>query len=473
MNTKKIIVSLVVLFCCTPCLYAEVVWKNIGSEINAREFNCVTVDLLDPQIVYVGTSNGAYRTLDRGLKWEQVFKEWGERGYVRHIYIAGEKLYLCTDGGLFISKDNGKSWDSSFGIASKVQVFSVAMLKEGVPTIFIVTSDGLFKSTGSHKRWNKVYSMKIIEDTYIEDGNDNTLDTAPKARAVLVSQNYPSRIYIGTEDGILVSDDADRPFKRFMDEGLLNKDIVSVTESPFVPGRLYVVTKKGVFYYSEGWHAFEETDSLRDTRSIAFALDPKNSIWIATKRGIYKTVDVATGGERVEVESENLLNLFSLEPTIAEVQAWAINYGEVHPEKIADWRKRANASALLPRLSLGIDRSESDTYEIYTSSTKQYAVEGPKKGSDGWDITLSWDLGELIWNGDQTLIDVRSKLMAQLRDDILDEVTSYYFERRRLQIELLEVPPKNKAERVKKELRVQELTANIDALTGGSFSHKL
>jgi hypothetical protein len=130
-------------------------------------------------------------------------------------------------------------------------------------------------------------------------------------------------------------------------------------------------------------------------------------------------------------------------------------------------------SALLPRFSLGIDRDEDDTYEIYTSSSTQYYTVGPRKRSDGWDVTLTWELGDLIWNGDQTLIDVRSKLMVQLRDDILDEVTSYYFERRRLQVELVKSPPDNVRDRLKKDLRVQELTANLDALTGGYFTREL
>ncbi len=68
---------------------------------------------------------------------------------------------------------------------------------------------------------------------------------------------------------------------------------------------------------------------------------------------------------------------------------------------------------------------------------------------------------------------LQSELMVQLRDDILDEVTSYYYERRRLQIELLEAPPNDTRSRIKKELRVQELSANLDALTGGYFSRQL
>ncbi|MCX5687130.1 MAG: hypothetical protein NTV71_00550, partial [Candidatus Omnitrophica bacterium] len=80
---------------------------------------------------------------------------------------------------------------------------------------------------------------------------------------------------------------------------------------------------------------------------------------------------------------------------------------------------------------------------------------------------------ELIWNNDQTSIDTRSKLMVELRDDIMNEVTRTYFERRRLQIDLLTFPPKDLKLSLEKELRLQELTADIDALTGNYFSRCL
>ena len=76
----------------------------------------------------------------------------------------------------------------------------------------------------------------------------------------------------------------------------------------------------------------------------------------------------------------------------------------------------------------------------------------------------------LFWNEHQTTIDIRSKLMVQLREDILNEVTRIYFERRRLQVELADNKSIVGAQRAKKDLRLQELTASIDALTGGRFS---
>ncbi len=63
--------------------------------------------------------------------------------------------------------------------------------------------------------------------------------------------------------------------------------------------------------------------------------------------------------------------------------------------------------------------------------------------------------------------------MVQLRDDILDEVTRTYFERRRLQIALLSQPPVDEKQALEKELRLHALTAMIDGVTGGYFSTHL
>lgn len=176
--------------------------------------------------------------------------------------------------------------------------------------------------------------------------------------------------------------------------------------------------------------------------------------------------------ESIDIELENLLELFKSEPSINEVQEAAVRYAEVYPEKIRDWRRAANISALLPRISLGIDRNKADTYEIYTSSTQQYIVEGPSRDSDGWDITLIWSLGDLIWNDDQAEIDARSTHMVQLRRSILSRVNEAYFERQRLQLELLKVTP-GSIDKIRREIRISELNAELDGLTGGFFTRSL
>ena len=322
--------------------------------------------------------------------------------------------------------------------------------------------------------WERVKgSCQDAEDTderaYSCDMEEPNL---PKIRTIAASFKNDSVLYLGTENGIYISKNGGKSFRRFSDEGLLSKEIGFITESQTGPYKLYAIAGEKIYYFEDLWRSLEYANTIRGIRCIAFDLGPLNSAWAATKRTLYRSVDPQTDTERAGIEASNTLNSFKNEPPIAEVQKKAVKYAEVCPEKIAGWRRRANMSAVLPRVSFGIDKSKDDTYEIYTSASKQYFVQGPQKSSDGWDITFSWDLGDLIWNGDQTLIDVRSKLMVQLRDDILDEVTSYYFERRRLQIELLE-SELTKRERLAKELRIEELTANIDGLTGGYFNRRL
>jgi hypothetical protein len=64
-----------------------------------------------------------------------------------------------------------------------------------------------------------------------------------------------------------------------------------------------------------------------------------------------------------------------------------------------------------------------------------------------------------------------SSLGVQLRNDILDDLRRTYYERKRLQFELMSDPrPKDMNTKFEKELRLQELTQAIDDLTGNYFS---
>ena len=163
------------------------------------------------------------------------------------------------------------------------------------------------------------------------------------------------------------------------------------------------------------------------------------------------------------------------EPSVIEVQRMAIEYAEVSPEKIRKWRSQARWRALLPRFSVDFSEARDDNIDIYKSSSTSYIIEGPREVNNDIGLDLTWDLSELIWSNAQTSIDVRSKLMVQLRMFILEEVTRLYFERKRLlfDIERVEIDLEGEITRdilFDKRLKVEELTGYIDALTGGQFS---
>ena len=52
---------------------------------------------------------------------------------------------------------------------------------------------------------------------------------------------------------------------------------------------------------------------------------------------------------------------FNDESSIREVQEMAINYAEVHPLKIKEWRELSIKRAWLPNLSIGVDGDKNRT----------------------------------------------------------------------------------------------------------------
>ena len=150
----------------------------------------------------------------------------------------------------------------------------------------------------------------------------------------------------------------------------------------------------------------------------------------------------------------------------------AIHYSETDPEKISRWRKQAARQAWLPNISAGLDRNSGD-YRHWDSGPNPDVLLKGKQTLD-WDIGVSWNLGELIWNNDQTSIDSRSKLMVELRDDIINQITRLYFERRRLQIEMKKnATGLDESTQIDYTMRIDELTATLDGLTGGKFSRSI
>ena len=208
--------------------------------------------------------------------------------------------------------------------------------------------------------------------------------------------------------------------------------------------------------------------------------DSAGNIYAATNKGIFLLTDEKALPSQNYSVGKNGEGYSSNEPPIAQVHKMAVDYAEVSPDKIKGWRRAASHKAWLPTLNIGLDQDKNKTIDdsvFGTSSSGGSAFIGPNdKSFDdnfGWDVSLSWDLGDLVWNADQTSIDSRSKLMVELREDILDQVTRIYFERRRIQKELAVLPNLSEQEKLDKQMRMEELTALVDGFTGGEFSRRI
>lgn len=170
---------------------------------------------------------------------------------------------------------------------------------------------------------------------------------------------------------------------------------------------------------------------------------------------------------------KEVLERFVDEPTIQEVQAWTMDYAKVGADMVQGLFSRAKLAPLLPRFSTQIDRilERDESLDTQAGAADRLGIDTDN------DLRMrfraDWQMSDWIFNPLELRVVAEAGDIAQLREDLLSAVTKVYFERRRLQVELVLEPATDLAVAVKKELRLQELTATLDSYTGGRFSKAL
>lgn len=183
---------------------------------------------------------------------------------------------------------------------------------------------------------------------------------------------------------------------------------------------------------------------------------------------------------------DEVLARYDAEPTVLQVQNAAAGYAQIDQGRMEAWRARAGWSALLPDLQVRYQiwqedqLDQDDKQDLVVDAAGDLILQDVERDvlrEDDDDtrisITGDFNLPELVWNADLLRISKETRDLVELREDIQTTVTSLYFERRRAQVQLFLSPPADPVERLRRELEIQELTASIDALTGGWFSAQL
>lgn len=465
--------------------------------------NTLAAGSLNMQAIYAGTSKGLYRSTDQGLHWEKIFKGVGEpENMIFTVFINSnipENIYIGTLAGILFTQNGGANWERAQNFPSDIIVTSITADSKDPHVLYAASARGIYKSADMGARWVRIHesafddsnlnSFIVDNEATVEETDMISLrDTSP-IRKIQADPADGRVIYAATSNGLLATNDSGQTWKTTGSTGLVSHNIRDIEISSGYPDYVYAATDRGIFRYSrstDSWNELYKGITSSDIRCLAFASTEENGppvLWAITRTGVYKSspsVPAAASGnagqQPVVAEAPDVLHMFDYEASIEEIKDAAIEYAEVSPDKIREWRRAVANRAWLPDLSIKYGKArdwQSSSY-FYSTKDEKYTDDDITKGSDSdWYISLSWNLGDLIWDNVQTSIDNRSKLMVQLRDDVLNEVTRLYFERRRLQIELVMSPPGNDRDYIEKDLRLQELTASIDALTGSFLSRSI
>lgn len=196
---------------------------------------------------------------------------------------------------------------------------------------------------------------------------------------------------------------------------------------------------------------------------------------VAVLLAVVPAVAVAAGP--AENEARRVLARFEAEPTVNEVQAAALDYAMMSPEVLGSMRSRSRYAAVLPKLKLRVQKDiDEDSRSVLDVDTDNDGTQESLTGTDDKTDALQlraeaeWKLNEMIFNSRETSVVKEIRSTARERQRLLEAVTKAYFARRRSQVDLLLQPPSDGVGRAMAELKIAELTSELDALTGGSFS---
>jgi len=451
----------------------------------------VCVNPLDDNIIYVRGLNSLFKSTNGGRQWKKIFVS--ESGQIQDIYAdkyvydvfylvtdyalywfssnrkkkifnfppevkgscikkCGKIFYLGTTEGVYYAEENIWKWKVLKGLPHR----SVYSIDCSGNEIFIATEDGIYVAHNREgfKRSLVFKHTAINEEEIEEESNEGDVSNG----IIIHDIFYPGRIYAGTQRGLFVSYDRGRSWVKISLSGIDKLNIKDIAQSHLEKNKIYLATDRGIYLAD-----ITSNDSLPlfeglPTRNI-FSVDfnRKGVLFVATSKGLFyqDRFTKATSWREFDELCKN-------EPSIREVQEAALIYNEVDPSKIRKWRRALKYRAFFPSISLDYDKT------VYGSSSGNFAI-GPKD----WGVSFSWDIANLIWNSYEDEVDTRSRLVTQLRISILDDINTTYFERLKVKQRLRSKEYKDRSERFKDEIRLRELTASLDAYTGGYFSKKV
>jgi len=271
----------------------------------------------EPKTVFVTTNGGVYISLDGGLTWEHVAKEFFKDSELlpgiahfhgiafdpkdpNRIYVGGGGDQYSPNGvGISISEDGGKSWkQANVGFEINVHVSKIVVDKNNPSIIYATTQGptnfaektgsgyGVFKSTDYGNSWKKINSgLETIET--------NTIALDP---------NNPNTIYLGTDDdGIYKSTDGGTSWIKLTILGLPQKyGVGDIVVDPRDSNSVYAATVDyfrlfadrgllgdyGVYFSKDGgktWKPFNE--GLNHQGAFALEMDVEQGILYVGTRG--------------------------------------------------------------------------------------------------------------------------------------------------------------------------------------------
>jgi len=268
---------------------AQMPWSAIGPMGgDARALAAVPGQ---PHHLYLGTTNSwLYESTDSGASWHRLAKLDGtddlildhivvDRANPATIFAAAWRLEH-TDGGLWVSRDGGRSWNEVAGLhGQSIRAFTQAPSDPAV--LFAGTLEGVFRSMDGGFDWTLISPPGSQEIHEVESLAIDPTDT--------------NVIYAGTWHLPWKTSDGGKNWHNIKEGVIDDSDVFSIIIDPARPTFVFASACSGIYKSVNSGELFKRIQGIPSTarRTRVLKQDPANSdvVYAGTTEGLYKTLD--------------------------------------------------------------------------------------------------------------------------------------------------------------------------------------
>jgi 7,8-dihydropterin-6-yl-methyl-4-(beta-D-ribofuranosyl)aminobenzene 5'-phosphate synthase len=394
-------------------------WQAVSRGLEALAPLVIAVHPVNPDVAWVGTIVGGYRTSDGGLTWQQMADLPPVPLYALAVTPDGRTLYAGGEAtGIWRSDDEGRTWGVSQRTGGPDTVLSLAITLDG-GVLAGAAGQGVWRSRDGGEQWqmdggelaqahvpllavmdNRRWYALAEGSLYLSgDGGKSWQMIGPPDFGALSFTSEPSpvgRLYLGSKgDGLAVSADGGQTWTLEGDE-FRHADITCLVADPVTPGRVFLGTRYNGLYRTDdadvSWTLVSA--GVGQPAIAALAQDPASPqvLYAGALDGIYRSDD---GGEQWRLVSGAMGKLsvqsLAVSPTGERIYAGTRSGIYISQDGGATWRWAEDDTAGIAIFDVLVDPHDAD--RIYA-------------GSWGHNVLLSADRGQTwapIHHGLETL----------------------------------------------------------------------
>ena len=297
-------------------------WTHLTNGLpDVTQVQAITIHPTNPDVVYLSTRSGPYRSTDRGERWERLgFPDDGTEVWSILVHPANPRiLYAGTSPvGVYRSDDGGDTWRR---LSKAVQPERVKM-KSFICRVMRLVADparpeelyaalevgGVMRSLDGGETWDDCSSdlIKLAELPHLKStiDSDSHLEGMLDGHAVCVSAARPGTVFLAVRMGLFQSADRGASWQN-MDIGRFSPLTYSrdILVSPHDPRDLYAClspaarSREGSLYRSrdvgETWTRFDHGVKAGSTMmAVALHRRDPNQVYCVSRGGqVFGTQD--------------------------------------------------------------------------------------------------------------------------------------------------------------------------------------